>query len=157
MYDGPPDSADLVRQFDAMRQSLGGAPSPASAYRPQTPMGGAQAPPSSGGGASTQRASGKGLVDYGGRKIAAGLVPYADHITRQMGLRLTSGYRDPESNRRANGVQNSWHLQEGEHGALDFSGTARQMQDGAAWARQNGAREVLVHNAGSGQHLHVAW
>ena len=29
--------------------------------------------------------------------------------------------------------------------------------DNAAWAKANGAKEVLQHNAGTGFHLHIAW
>ena len=33
----------------------------------------------------------------------------------------------------------------------------RLMNQATEWARANGAREVLIHNAGSGQHLHAAF
>lgn len=70
------------------------------------------------------------------------------------GLRMTSGYRDPQHNAAVGGVKNSFHTQ---GRAVDFGGSAQAMAQGAAVARRLGAREVLIHNAGSGVHLHVAW
>lgn len=71
-------------------------------------------------------------------------------------LRFTSGYRDPAHNARVGGVPNSLHMNAA-NPARDYAGSAKDMFEAAAWAKQNGAREALVHNAGSGQHLHVAW
>lgn len=99
-------------------------------------------PPSRGGGGSVASRFGALDQNFGGR------------------LRKTSGYRDPAHNARVGGVPNSWHTKKDEFGherARDFVGDARSMQEGAAWARANGAQEVLVHNVGSGQHLHVAF
>jgi uncharacterized protein YcbK (DUF882 family) len=70
------------------------------------------------------------------------------------GLRFSSGWRDPVTNQRVNGVPNSYHLK---GRAMDWSGSARDMQAARSWALQNGATEALIHNAGSGTHLHVAW
>jgi hypothetical protein len=178
---------DLVKQFDAMRQQMGGgggAPSSIQSYLPpqvsgamgalhnrtatptlNAPRGAAQRPgsgparPDARGhymGDGHDHSGGKGLVSFGGKMIASGLVNQARHL-QGMGLRFTSGHRDHAHNRRVGGVPNSYHLRTGRSGALDFAGSARQMQAGAAWARANGAREVLIHNVGSGQHLHVAW
>jgi hypothetical protein len=115
---------------------------PRAAYMPgQAPMG--------------ARSDVSGLVDFGGRKIDRSVLGYAEQISRLFpNLRFTSGHRDAGANARANGVPNSWHLK---GRAMDWSGSARDMQNAAAWARQNGAREVLIHNAGSGTHLHTAW
>lgn len=69
------------------------------------------------------------------------------------GLRFTSGYRDPARNKAAGGVANSKHLT-GE--ASDFVGSEEEMQAAAAWAKSQGAK-VLIHNSGSGRHLHIEW
>lgn len=76
-------------------------------------------------------------------------------------LRHTSGYRSPEHNARTPGAsKTSYHMQrdaEGNSRANDYVGSARDMSAAGAWARANGAKEVLIHNAGTGQHLHIAW
>lgn len=69
------------------------------------------------------------------------------------GLRFTSGYRDPQRNAAAGGVKNSKHLT-GQ--ASDFVGSEEEMQAAAAWAKARGAK-VLVHDSGSGRHLHIEW
>lgn len=69
------------------------------------------------------------------------------------GLRFSSGHRTPEQNKRANGVPNSRHLT---GKATDFSGSEKDMQAAAAWAKSQGAK-VLIHDAGSGRHLHIEW
>lgn len=73
----------------------------------------------------------------------------------RFGLKQTSGDRDAAHNKAVNGVANSYHLKPG--WAADYTGTAQQMAAAAAWAHTRGAREVLIHNAGSGQHLHVVF
>ena len=96
-----------------------------------------------------------GLVSWGGKQIHSSVLPYAQQMQQRFpGLRFSSGYRDPVHNQRVNGVPNSFHLK---GRALDFSGSAKDMQAARAWARENGAREALIHNAGSGTHLHIAW
>lgn len=70
------------------------------------------------------------------------------------GLRFTSGYRDPARNAKAGGVKNSKHLT-GE--ASDFVGSEQEMKDAAAWAKANGAKKTLIHDSGSGRHLHIEW
>ena len=69
------------------------------------------------------------------------------------GLRFTSGYRDPQRNKAAGGVKNSKHLT-GQ--ASDFVGTEAEMQRASAAAKAMGAR-VLIHDSGSGRHLHIEW
>lgn len=69
------------------------------------------------------------------------------------GLRFTSGYRDPKRNAAAGGVKNSKHLT-GQ--ASDLVGTEEEMQAAAAAARAMGAK-TLIHDSGSGRHLHIEW
>lgn len=95
------------------------------------------------------------LVDYQGRLFDSGVVGRVQELHQNFpGLRLTGGHRTPERNAQVNGSPTSYHLA---GRAADFVGSAADMQAAADWARANGAREVLVHNAGSGTHLHVAW
>lgn len=94
------------------------------------------------------------LVTIDGRQFDAGIASNVQYLADTYGLRISGGYRTPERNAEVNGATNSYHLT-GQ--AADFVGTQAQMQAAADWARSNGAREVLIHNAGSGTHLHVAW
>lgn len=94
-----------------------------------------------------------GMPGWGGLK--PDVQGYASAVLTEFpGLRFTSGHRDPVHNARVGGVPNSAHIT---GRAADFVGTARQMYDAAAWAKLHGARHVLVHNAGSGMHLHIEW
>lgn len=106
---------------------------------------------SSGGGVSH---SGGSLVQIGNYKFSSSIADKVHGLLGLGGLSLSSGYRDPAHNARVGGVSNSNHLT---GRAVDMSGSSSAMARGAAWARANGAREVLIHNAGSGQHLHAAW
>jgi hypothetical protein len=95
------------------------------------------------------------LASFGGYQFDANVLPRVQGLAAAVpGLRVSSGYRTPEQNRRANGVSDSAHLR---GTASDFVGSMDALQRGAAWARANGARQVLIHNAGSGVHLHVSW
>ena len=94
------------------------------------------------------------LVTYAGRLFDAGIVPNVQYIATTFGLRVSGGYRSPERNREVGGAANSYHLT---GRAADFVGTQAQMQAARQWAGNNGAREALIHDAGSGVHLHVAW
>lgn len=69
------------------------------------------------------------------------------------GLRFTSGHRTVEQNRNANGVRTSKHVT-GQ--ASDFVGSEQEMQAAAKWAKDRGAK-TLIHDAGSGRHLHIEW
>lgn len=104
--------------------------------------------------------------NHGGGSLSAAVAnvdvgPKFQELQSQFpGLRHTSGYRDPEHNRKVGGVPNSYHTQKDAHGharANDYVGNLADMQAAQAWAKQQGAREALIHNAGSGVHLHVAW
>lgn len=136
------DPSDVVRRFDAMRGNILGGLAPVQAPQVQAiPYGGQLAAPA-------------------GQAAPAG-GSYWNQLRSQFpGLTETSGYRTPEHNAEVNGVPNSYHTQMDDSGnsrAYDFVGSAADMQNGAAWAKANGATEVLLHNAGSGQHLHIAW
>lgn len=75
-------------------------------------------------------------------------------LTHEPGLRITSGRRTPAANRRVGGSPTSRHLA-GE--AVDLAGTPVQMEHGRRTALAEGASEALIHDAGTGVHLHVAW
>lgn len=91
---------------------------------------------------------------YGFGKLTEGAKAGTQRLMGQFtGLRFTSGHRSPESNRAANGVKNSKHLT-GQ--ASDFVGSEKEMRAAATWAEQQGAR-TLIHDSGSGRHLHIEW
>lgn len=168
-----PNTFDLVKQFDAMRSGDAGAPMSTAAYRPAAAPeahsdGDGHNHGSDGGlgagynygdvqmsGGSMNRSytpSGK-LVNYGGYQFDEGFAPFVQDITSKFGgLKIGSGYRDPARNSAAGGVKGSHHLT---GNAVDLSGSAGDMQRGAAYAQSKGYR-VLIHNAGSGMHLHIS-
>lgn len=80
------------------------------------------------------------------------------NVTRLMNergpLRVTSAYRTVAHNDQVGGVKGSRHTR-GQ--AVDLVGTELAMRRAAALARELGAVEVLVHDTGTGRHLHVAW
>jgi hypothetical protein len=94
------------------------------------------------------------LVSYGGYQFDSAVVDKIRHIDNSFDLRLSGGYRTTERNRQVNGSPTSYHLS---GRAADFVGSATEMRRAADWAKNNGAKEILIHNAGSGTHLHVAW
>jgi hypothetical protein len=94
------------------------------------------------------------LVSYDGRLVDSAILDKVKYIDTNFNLRFSGGHRTPERNAEVNGATNSYHLS---GRAADFVGSAAEMKKGADWARANGAKEVLIHNAGSGAHLHVAW
>lgn len=156
------DVFSLVQQFDKLRQSLGsggggvGRPRPvAEAYpwtqRTQQYMAGFQPQAAT----AAPAAGGLNLVEWNGHRFDRSILGQLQHLAATFpGLRVTSGYRDPARNAQVNGVKNSRHLT---GRAVDLVGDAKTMQAAAAWAKQNGIPEVLIHNAGSGTHLHLGW
>ena len=139
-----------VSRFQQMREQNY---MPQMAPPPQTPAFTPTASFDQSGGGSGASPTGN-LVSWSGFQMDSSVLGYAQYIANNFGMRLSSGYRDPAHNAAVNGVPDSYHLT---GRALDFSGNSSQMNAAAAWARQNGATEVLIHNAGSGMHLHVAW
>lgn len=95
------------------------------------------------------------LTKWAGVQVDSGVQPMFDQLLKaNPGLRVNGGWRSAEHNKEVNGVKNSHHL---DGTAVDFGGSPRLMEQAAAWARAHGAREVKIHDAGSGKHLHVAW
>ena len=80
----------------------------------------------------------------------------AQSIASRFGLNVSSSYRTPEHNAEVGGVPNSFHTK---GLAFDFSGSNSQMQAAKAWANRHPEmfQEVLVHDVGSGMHLHLAF
>lgn len=94
------------------------------------------------------------LVSYQGAKFDSAIVSKVSYVAETFGLRVSGGHRTPERNRAVGGVPNSNHLT---GRAADFVGPYTNMQKAEVWAEENGAREALIHDAGSGTHLHLAW
>jgi len=134
------------RRGDAMR-ALGMGGSPGSG-------GGIYGLPSAGGGGGGGGAPPKhrniGTDIKTGRVIA--------YISKRWGLKFTSGKRSAAHNRAVNGIENSDHLKgtTTNPGAADFVGSMSAMRAAGKWAEGQGWN-VLIHNAGSGLHLHVGF
>lgn len=95
------------------------------------------------------------LTQWAGVQVDSGVQPMFQQLLQaNPGLRVNGGWRSAEHNAEVNGASHSHHL---DGTAVDFGGTPAQMEAAANWARAHGAREVMIHNAGSGMHLHVAW
>lgn len=94
-------------------------------------------------------------VPFGSVTIDSGIEQQANDLVSQFpSLKPSSGFRDAQTNKREKGVDRSWHLK---GRAVDFKGPLKDLYQAAAAAKQAGAAEALVHNAGDGMILHVAW
>lgn len=80
----------------------------------------------------------------------------ADIIAKRFGLSISSSYRTPQHNAEVGGVPNSYHTK---GLAFDFTGSNQAMNAAKAWASRHPEmfKEVLVHDVGSGLHLHLAF
>lgn len=154
----PADFSKVQELMQLRNQQAGGLAQANAMNQYQAPAPGA-VPMTSGGVSNTSAGylggNNAGLTDFMGKPVNAAVAPMFNQLHNLFpSLRFSSGYRDPNHNKAVGGVPNSNHLT-GRAG--DWSGSSRDMYAAAGWARSNGAREVLVHNAGSGLHLHVAW
>lgn len=143
--------ADLRAQFQGMADQLNGgqmAPPPDVEPTPATgEVASEDLPP--------RAAPATELVQFGTVKVDATIADRAAELMGQFpSLKPTSGHRDEQQNKREHGVDRSWHLK---GKAVDFKGSAKEMYEAAAAAKQAGAVEALVHNGGDGTILHVAW
>ena len=84
----------------------------------------------------------------------------AQTLMRLFNLRWSSGYRTPDHNRAVGGVPNSLHTHgsPANPGAFDLVGTIGQMMKARAYAIKHWhPLEALIHDAGSGLHLHLGF
>ena len=82
------------------------------------------------------------------------------YLAKKFGLSPSSGYRDPSHNAAVGGVPNSYHTRgtPSDPGAIDLVGPVAAMRAASAWAAQHlGPEENLIHDVGSGLHLHLAF
>jgi hypothetical protein len=82
-------------------------------------------------------------------------------LARCPGLTLTSARRSPDRNRRVGGSPGSFHLK---GRAADFTGRPEVLEFALRLARAErvgprctGTEEALIHDSGTGVHLHLAW
>lgn len=80
----------------------------------------------------------------------------AQYIANRFGLKVTSDYRSPSHNAQVGGVPNSLHTK---GLGFDLVGSAANMNKAKAFAESHPEifDEVLVHNVGSGMHLHLGF
>lgn len=141
--------AVLAREGDPVFRGIAGAyrlPAARTVNVPAPGGGGSRAPRASGG-------RGGALVNA--RRPIRDTLAWAHAIAAKFGLTINSSYRSPAHNRAVGGVPNSWHTRgsAGRPEAFDFSPPS-----GAAmrwFQRVTHPAETLIHNAGSGLHLHV--
>lgn len=107
--------------------------------------------------ANISQMAGKSADRRGGKAAASSSVRQVkNQIAKKTGLKVTSTFRDPKHNAAVGGVPNSYHTRGSKKNpkAADFVGTRKQMERGAAIARKAGL-SALIHDAGSGVHLHI--
>lgn len=164
------DPFTVAKQFDQLRSSMGGGAAPFVMPQPKPiTFGGTVPGPAKAAPLPAGHSPGDGHNHGPAPAFDGGAVGSSDWgsktqaFQQQMGgeLRHTSGYRSPEKNAKTPGAaKNSYHMQQDKAGnarANDYAGSPAAMQRGAAIAKQMGAKEVLIHNAGTGMHLHIAW
>lgn len=99
-----------------------------------------------------------GGAGIGGKQ--SGTMKMAQTIANKFGLSMSSGYRSPQHNAAVGGVPNSLHTHgsPGNPGAIDLVGPVGAMNAALIWARQNlNLAESMVHDVGSGLHLHLGF
>jgi hypothetical protein len=96
-----------------------------------------------------------------GGSFKGGTYKKANAIARRFGLRVSSGYRSPKHNAAVGGVPGSLHTHgsASNPGAIDLVGSTGAMYKALAYARSHikGLKEALVHDVGSGLHLHLGF
>lgn len=84
----------------------------------------------------------------------------AAHLAREFDLRFTSGWRSVAHNAAVGGVLGSWHTRGTrlKPAASDLVGTEWNMDRARRWVDGNvpNVAENMIHDVGSGRHLHVA-
>lgn len=82
---------------------------------------------------------------------------WADAFAQQFGLRITSSHRTPAQNRRAGGVANSFHIRgtRANPRAFDFLPPKQEALTALRGRVRPRVAESMIHDAGSGLHLHV--
>lgn len=105
------------------------------------------------------KAFGGGGGDLGGG-TSKGTLGIASRVARMFGLSISSTYRSPAHNAAVGGVANSLHTHgsPGNPGAVDLVGPTPRMSAALAWARSHlSLKEALMHDVGSGLHLHLGF
>lgn len=103
-----------------------------------------------------------GLGGDGGGKAPSGsrdTVGIWNYLASRFNLRKTSGYRSPAHNAAVGGVANSSHTRgtPSRPGAIDLVGPMGAMQAASRYAARFKPIENMIHDAGSGLHLHLAF
>lgn len=98
----------------------------------------------------------------GGGGYVSNTLELANRVAEAAGLTVGSGYRDPSHNAAVGGVPNSLHTHGSptNPGAWDLNGPAPNLYRGQRWAAEHIGeylRENLVHDVGSGLHLHLGF
>lgn len=81
------------------------------------------------------------------------VLPEAEQIAEQFGVRVNSGYRSPAHNAQVGGAEHSDHLT---GDAVDFTGTPAQMAALQAWALKQKFPYVEPTSQTHGSHVHIS-